>query len=64
GDLDGNGKVDQADLELLRSSYAFNPGGKLTPEKPQPAPDKNDENASEKSRSIENADSKTKNGAN
>jgi len=34
GDLDGNGQVDQADLELLRSSYAFNPGGKLTPAKP------------------------------
>ncbi len=27
-DLNKDGKVDAADLELLRSSYAFNPGGK------------------------------------
>ena len=40
GDLDHNGKVDQADLKLLRSSYAFNPGGKLTPDKPKPGEEK------------------------
>ena len=30
-DLDGDGTVNAADLELLRQDYAFNPGGRLTP---------------------------------
>jgi len=39
GDLNGDGRVGPADLELLRSSYAFNPGGKLTPAPSKPRPD-------------------------
>ena len=30
-DLNHDGKVDAADLELLRQDYAFNPGGKVSP---------------------------------
>ncbi len=30
-DLNYDGKVDAADLELLRQGYAFNPGGKVSP---------------------------------
>ncbi|HGY10310.1 MAG TPA: hypothetical protein ENK37_09740 [Oceanithermus profundus] len=45
-DLDGDGKVGAADLELLRADYAFNPGGRLSPPKPSENPDADKENPS------------------
>ncbi|ADR35536.1 Ig family protein [Oceanithermus profundus DSM 14977] len=37
-DLNGDGAVNAADLELLRKDYAFNPGGRLTPPSVPKAP--------------------------
>ncbi|WP_456445749.1 putative Ig domain-containing protein [Oceanithermus sp.] len=37
-DLNGDGTVNLADLELLRKDYAFNPGGRLTPPSVPKAP--------------------------
>ncbi len=59
GDLDQNGKVDQADLELLRSSYAFNPGGMLTPTKPEPGAEDTDRKPGGEDKASENNDSTT-----
>ncbi|WP_457638468.1 putative Ig domain-containing protein [Oceanithermus sp.] len=59
GDLDKNGKVDEADLKLLRSSYAFNPGGKLTPAEPKPGGKDTEKKPSGEEKAPDNTSSTT-----